>query len=451
MRYHTQDHGYTSILFLKDDLTFHDIQELGTILYNAVRAANGALIVDMSGVGAMDITITGQFVAAHREARSQRREFVLANVQPPVLNTLVAGQVTNLVTVYDTTQTAIADLEEKAQGGIPRKFVPDIKCGHDDCVYYTYARYQDRITQACQYPFPEEIINGPTCRCYRMNWNQKKNDAQSIELPSLNAKKKSLYEFRDQVAQETKAVEQAHDAKPEGVHTRENQITEPAPVKQLVEKKKEPPLPATPDLPSDPFADDNFPSSQHPVKVATSPPANHVSSHVVKPTAAPPPALPPVVPPIERIEKNLTPEDTIRHFIEGWNEGRFSMEFRVLSRSSRMLSLEEYCQRRRTLQAQQVQTYGKITRQEIGKFETVKVSGDRAEVEITRVDHTPQGIHRYAQYFNLALEDGEWRIISSRQGEERRNSTQPQRARVTRADDFVGREQGLKKKEPAPH
>ncbi|MBK7496654.1 MAG: hypothetical protein IPI28_15155 [Candidatus Omnitrophica bacterium] len=63
MRYHTQDHGYTSILFLKDDLTFHDIQELGTILYNAVRAANGALIVDMSGVGAMDITITGQFVA----------------------------------------------------------------------------------------------------------------------------------------------------------------------------------------------------------------------------------------------------------------------------------------------------------------------------------------------------------------------------------------------------
>jgi len=176
MRYHTQDHGYTSILFLKDDLTFHDIQELGTILYNAVRAANGALIVDMSGVGAMDITITGQFVAAHREARSQRREFVLANVQPPVLNTLVAGQVTNLVTVYDTTQTAIADLEEKAQGGIPRKFVPDIKCGHDDCVYYTYARYQDRITQACQYPFPEEIINGPTCRCYRMNWNQKKND-----------------------------------------------------------------------------------------------------------------------------------------------------------------------------------------------------------------------------------------------------------------------------------
>lgn len=127
------------------------------------------------------------------------------------------------------------------------------------------------------------------------------------------------------------------------------------------------------------------------------------------------------------------------------------MEYRALSRNARMLSLEDYCQRRKILQAQQMQTFGKITHQEVGKFDSVKIMGDQAEVEITRVDRSPQATHCYAQHFVLAQEDGEWRIVSSRQGEERKNPSRPQTSRVMRADDFVGRQDNLKKKEPAPH
>ncbi len=469
MRYHIQEYGHTSVLFLKDDLTFHDIQDLGALLYKEVRETNGALIVDMRNVPTMDITITGQFVAAHREAKSHRREFVVANVCPSVLNTLIAGQVNNLVQIYPTTQEAIADIEERARGGVARKFIPEIKCGHDDCVYFTYARYREQITQACQYPFPDEVVNDPTCRCYRMNWNQRKSDAQNVEIPLQMGKRKSLYEIRDKASRETASNEE-NEAVEEKVSPAPEPIPLPQPVPRVVPRgannhpveshpvESHPAHPTHHHLPHaapatipsaittqplapDPFADDNFPSarqagssskaSAHGAPLAPKEAEVH-SPHAIH---APKPVTEP---------KNQTPEETVRHYVESWNDGRFAAEYRSLSKRSRVLPLEEYCQRRRSLQAQQIQTHGKSTRQEIGKFDSIAIDGEHAHVEITRIDRAPNGTRCYAEYFTLIHEDGEWRIKTLQQGEERRNPIAPPKNRVMKVDDFSGRGQHLK-------
>jgi len=147
--------------------------------------------------------------------------------------------------------------------------------------------------------------------------------------------------------------------------------------------------------------------------------------------------------------QNLSPEDTVRHYVESWNEGRFAAEYRSLSKRSRVLPLEEYCQRRRSLQAAQIQTHGKTTRQEIGKFDSIAIDGEHAHVEITRIDRAANGTHCYAEFFTLIHEDGEWRIKTLRQGEERRNPVAPPRGRIMKADDFAGREMNIKRHHPA--
>lgn len=466
MRYHIQEYGHSSVLFLKDDLTFHDIQDLGALLYKEVRETNGALIVDMRNVPSMDITITGQFVAAHREAKSLRREFVVANVCPSVLNTLIAGQVNNLVQIYPTTQEAIADIEERARGGVARKFIPEIKCGHDDCVYFTYARYREQITQACQYPFPDEVINDPTCRCYRMNWNQRKNDAQNVEVPLQMGKKKSLYEIRDKAARENNPTEEADGKKPQAQEETPTPQPQPVVPPRVVRGSNNHPVearphhspqihtpshaaPATPHASiapiasPDPFADDNFPHTQVPASIPRPAPAH---GYDVARTEAETHAIHGDHPGRTGTEpRNQTPEETVRHYVESWNDGRFAAEYRSLSKKSRVLPLEEYCQRRRSLQATQIQSQGKSTRQEIGKFDSVSIDGEHAHVEITRIDRGATGTHCYAEHFTLIHEDGEWRIKSLRQGEERRNPITPPRGRVMKADDFLGREQHLKR------
>jgi hypothetical protein len=207
-----------------------------------------------------------------------------------------------------------------------------------------------------------------------------------------------------------------------------------------------PPVSAVQPPAPDPFTDDNFPSALQPETLPKATPAQDSAVVHPEPQTHPTHAVHGSKPAPE--PRNQTPEDTVRNYVESWNEGRFAAEYRTLSRTSRVLPLEEYCQRRRSLQAAQIQTQGKATRQEIGKFDSVSMDGEHAHVEITRLDRSPSGTHCFAEHFTLIQEDGEWRIMSLRQGEERRNPVTPPKGRVMKADDFAGKEKHLKRHQP---
>jgi anti-anti-sigma regulatory factor len=459
MKYYLEDHGLTSVLFLKDELSFRDVEDLGSLFHQTLVETTGSLIVDMEGVDRVDSSVPGQFVAANREAKTHRRELVLSNVPPLVLKTLKAAHIEHLVRIYDSTREAIAELADKTLGGEPRKVVPHIRCGHEDCVFYTYTKQDYMVLPACQYPFPDEISNGPNCRCYRVNWNQRKWDTQVIDSPFQSGKKKSLYDVRDKAAQEnappppSPEMDLEPDFDSEGfsssafpVHVPAQPYTPPDPPE---------PVPSEPEwldsMPADPFADDNFPSAQAPPPPPKPAPPPVAKRARVTPPPAPAPAphpepAPAPAPPKE--PKHLGPDDVVRNYLEAWNLGRFVEEFNCLSKRNRILALEDYCIRRRAVRAQQVHTYGKTTVQEIGRIDSVAVEGDHANVELTRVDRTPLGNQCYAEFYTLVLEDGEWRIRHSEKGEERRNPITPPRNRIMKADTFQGKEDSLKKR---PH
>ncbi|NUN95854.1 MAG: STAS domain-containing protein [Candidatus Omnitrophica bacterium] len=478
MQFYVEDHGLISVLYLKGDLSFRELEELGSLLHKVIKETNGPVIVDVAEVGRVDTTIAGQFIAAHREAHTGRREMVLTNVTPPVGGVLKAAHADHFVEMFSSTEEAIAELTDRHHLGDSRKVVANIKCGHNDCVFYTYSKFYGQVVPSCQYQYPEEISNGPNCRCYRVNWNQHRWSAQTIESPFQRGRKKgSLYEARDKVTQEM-AAEEANGGgmeeefepslppNPQSSGFPMSPSPEPPVFSGGVVPPSSPVEPIAPPLPSlDPFADVNFPSVQaEPAPAPVAPPAPRPSGRPKQPTRTsfvfdPPPSI--VVPekheeestassaaaPAEREEKkNLTPEEVVRHYLAGWNEGRFAVEYRLLSKKSRTLSMEEYCNRRRALRAQQLQTHGKSTIQEIGRVDQVAIEGDHAQVEITRVDRTPLGAMCYAQHFSLALEDGEWRIRHSEVGEERKNPIPPATNRTMKADAFLGKEREIKKR-----
>jgi len=299
-----------------------------------------------------------------------------------------------------------------------------------------------------------------------MNWNQRKNDAQNIEIPLQMGKRKSLYEIRDKAGLEHGASDEPEERESQvpgplsasppvpkvtrgsNNHPVETQPTQTFPHRPLHAGPATSPSAIIPTSPApDPFADDNFPSALHP---ESHPKGPSPQAHPVSPKGAevhPSHGVHGSKTPVE--PRNQTPEETVRHYVESWNDGRFAAEYRSLSKRSRVLPLEEYCQRRRSLQAAQIQSHGKSTRQEIGKFDSVAIDGEHALVEITRIDRTANGVRCYAEYFTLIVEDGEWRIKTLRQGEERRNPATPPKNRIMRADDFAGREQHLKRRQAA--
>jgi hypothetical protein len=60
-------------------------------------------------------------------------------------------------------------------------------------------------------------------------------------------------------------------------------------------------------------------------------------------------------------------------------------------------------------------------------------------VEITRIDRTPGGAKCFGQHFHMILEEGFWKIQRSEDGETRKNPVKPQKGRVMKAGDFLGK------------
>jgi anti-anti-sigma factor len=474
MKYYMEDHGLTAVLYLKDDLSFRDIEELGSLLSQVVRETTGSVIVDMADVGSVDSSITGQFVAAQREAKTHRRDLVLSRVSNSVRSAFHAGHADNLVQIFRTTEEAIAELADRTLGGETRKVVANIKCGHDDCVFYTYTKLGGVVVPACQYPYPDEITNGPNCRCYRVNWSQRKWDSQQIESPFQKGKKRSLYEVRDKAAQGLEPPAGLPPMPEQGADERApmNLAPHPAPAIPGPEAYEYSSSPGQ-SMSLDPFADDNFPSAQTPHWVdaappqAKAPPKPHPRTEITieppKPvrTAPRPPSKPakkppgraPMAPvsdslPANEIseEKPPSPEDVVRSYLESWNTSRFVDEYNCLAKKNRTLPVEDYCARRKAVKTQQVHAYRKYTIQEIGRVDSVSIEGDHANVEITRVDRTPFGTRCYAEFFTLVREDGAWRIRMSEDGEERRNPIAPPKNRIMKAGEFFGKERGLRKR-----
>ncbi|MCA9418491.1 MAG: hypothetical protein KC917_19605, partial [Candidatus Omnitrophica bacterium] len=65
-------------------------------------------------------------------------------------------------------------------------------------------------------------------------------------------------------------------------------------------------------------------------------------------------------------------------------------------------------------------------------------SGGRPDID-GQVDRTPAGANCYGQHYHLVLEEGFWKIQRSEDGEPRKNPIKPQKGRVMKASDFLGR------------
>lgn len=454
MEYYLEEHGLTVVLFLKGSLSYKDAEELGSLIHKVIGDTSGPVVVDLGEVDQMDAAVAGQFVAAHREAKVRRREFVLSNISPAVDRIVRGAHVGNIVHIYRSTQEAIAELSMNNLGGGQRKVVSNIKCEHPDCVFYTYTKFYEMVVPACSYAYPDEISNGPNCRCYRVNWNQHKWSSQAIESPFQKVKKKSLYEVRDKAAAEAKAHAEEH-------HEEDLELSsefEEGPIETVEKSGSLPPAWVTEmfrresqvDLPVDPFADDNFPSAQVPVEPPRPEPVRHPSPPPQAHAPAPPVAAPPSPPPAPALGpqdiKLLKPDEVVRQYLSAWNEGRFGMEYECLSRKGHQLMREDYCERRKAVRAQQIHTFGKVTVQEIARVDSVAIEGDHAHVEITRVDRTPTGSRCYEQTFSLIKEKDSWKIVKSEIGEERKNPISPPKNRTMKATDFMGRETQIKKR-----
>ena len=461
MDYHVEDHGLTHVLYLNGDLAFKDVEDIGTLLHEVVRDTSSDVIVDMSQVGHIDGTVTGQFLAAQREAKVNHRDLVLSCLSPSTRETFHTSHADILLSTYESTEEAIAELAEKARGGDTRRVVPNIKCGHSDCVFYTYTKVVGQVVPACQYAYPDEITNGPGCRCYRVNWKQWNQKAGTIETPFRKDPNRSLYDVRDAVTAKESAPEpEADDPFAEdnfpSAQVKTDQVEEtdaPSPEEIVVPRIRDPreQLPGE-EVSSPPAAEPAAVEVPPPAPVAP-PPAPSEPEPPPPPPAAPPP--PPPVPertapapaPVAETETPavLEPEDVVREYLEGWNEGRFAVEYKHLSKDNRSLPVEDYCERRRAVKATQITTYGKSTVQEVARVDSSRINEDNARVEITRLDRTPRGTRCYAQLYTLKKEDDVWRIRMVEDGEERTNPTVPPKDRKMNADDFTGRERELKK------
>jgi len=459
MEYNVEDHGLTHVVYLSGDLTFADIEEISTVLHEVIRQTSSDIIVDMSKVGHVDSNVTGQFLAAHREAKSHHRDLVLSCPSPSTRETFHSSHTDNLVKSYESTEEAIAELAEKSRGGEKRKVVPNIKCGHSDCVFYTYTKVVGQVVPACQYTYPDEITNGPGCRCYRVNWKQWNATAggEAVASPFKGGQKKSPYEIRSPAALE--------DSSPDAMESSDDPFAEANfPSSQSGEGTGQAALPPVEEeivvprisdprerLPGEPMP----PPSKSPPMNAVPPPVEETSAPEppiappAPPTEAPPPAAeaPPVPlpPPVPEEPEFLEPEDVIRQYLEGWNEGRFAVEYKHLSKENRTLPVEDYCERRRAVKATQITTHGKSTVQEVAHVDSTRINGDNAGVEITRLDRTPHGTRCYAQQYTLKKEEGFWRIRMVEDGEERRNPTVPPKGRKMNAGNFASKERELKK------
>lgn len=509
MEHQLSDHGMVTILRLKGDLTFQEIEQLGNLLHQTVQETNGEIVVDLANVGYADSSVTGQFVAAKREAEVKRKQLVLSNLSPTVKKVLHTGHADYQVSLYDTTEEAIADLAERARGGEARKVVRNIRCGHEDCVFYTYAKTDFTVVPACEYPYPEEITNGPNCRCYRVNWKDLGGLTPDEASPFRKGKKKdSPYQIRDTFREtpppQPKVVEADYELEPGFNHeeTPEVTLSQDRTVDFEAPRKSRNPTPSPTstsssdwsfDSPSsgeeivldDPFADTNFPSttqgtaSAPPIKKEPTPPP---PPKVVKAKSPPPPParvepiepLEPVVaddvpdepePPIPipepkpqpapapsaavRVEPEpLTPMEVVRNFVEAWNDGNFAAEYDLLSSQSKAFDKEDYCSRRRALRNIQFEKYGRATKQAIAEEDGHSIQQNVASVEITRLDRTPKGARCYAQYYKLLNEEGHWKIQHVRDGEARKNPTTPPKDRKLNASQFFGKSKDIKGKPP---
>lgn len=463
MQFETKRQGNILILTLLEDLTFQKNEEFGALIHDIVRDSHADIVVDMTAVSRIDSIVAGHFVAAKRECDLKRRHFGLANVPDGVQHILHSGMGTHQLHVYDSVPEAIADLSDRSHGTQKRRLVLDIKCGNNDCVYYTYGKQPGFVVPACEYPYQDDITNGPTCKCYKPDWQQiQESLPMTGPSPFRTAKKKSLYEVRDKAAQSMTDGTETLIGIPSGFESEERanaaasgeasessgaaRLNHPDLVPKIatavdrnrssVDSSTEWETIEEPFMADDPFAVDNFPSSKTPPQPASTPKMPDPVHR--EPPRAPEP--PPVQAPPAPKPPADTPDQVVKNYVHAWNEGNFLKEYQCLASRNRAFSEADYVSRRQALRSSQGQRHGgKATLQEVARVDSCAIDGIHATVEITRVDRTPSGTVCYGQHYHLILEDGIWRIQKSEDGEMRKNPTKPQKGRVMKAGDFLGK------------
>ena len=478
MEYTTRKQSNILIFTPLEDLTFHQNESFGNLLHQLVHDNNSDVIVDLSHVNLLDGTVAGHFVAAKRECDLKRRHFGVANVSEPVGNVLHSGGTDHQVRVYRSTEEAIADLADRSHGSRKRRLVMNIKCGHDDCVYFTYGKQPGFVVPACEYPFQDDITNGPTCKCYKPDWQQlQENVSLSTPSPFRNKKKRSLYEVRNKAAEEFTEEDSSDEFMPEEEIPESSSFAEGPTledVEQGAARVQDPNLkpkiavavnrteptslmttttlsPETNTAPmDDPFSESNFPSAvetdapTHADEVTPPPVEETVESETqthILPTPSPAPVFDAPTPVVKKeSSQSVTPEVVVKQYVEAWNQGDFEKEYQLLSSRNRAFSEVDYVRRRQSLRSIQMEKFnGRTTHQEVARVDSSAIDGIHATVEITRVDRTPLGSKCYGQYFHLILEEGFWKIQRSEDGETRNNPIKPKKGRVMKAGDFLGK------------
>ena len=80
-------------------LDVHSVSDVRALLHAAIDAADGDLVVDVSGVDLVDATGLGVLVGADRRARLAGRRLVLRDVTPRLLRILRVTRLHRVLTI----------------------------------------------------------------------------------------------------------------------------------------------------------------------------------------------------------------------------------------------------------------------------------------------------------------------------------------------------------------
>ncbi len=101
MRYRLTDEGGALVIAFEEDIDLECSAEVRALLLDCV-SRNRVVVVDMSGVAAIDSSGVATFLEAYQSARKQRGVFVLAAVGAAVMRVLRLARLDGVFTLADS-------------------------------------------------------------------------------------------------------------------------------------------------------------------------------------------------------------------------------------------------------------------------------------------------------------------------------------------------------------
>jgi anti-sigma B factor antagonist len=99
-----------TVVEVRGDLDMATAPQLRDGLQRLVDAGDRQVVVDMAGVGFMDSSALGTLVVIFKALRDVGGRLCLVAVQPAVCSVLTITSVNRVIGIYDTVQTAEADV-----------------------------------------------------------------------------------------------------------------------------------------------------------------------------------------------------------------------------------------------------------------------------------------------------------------------------------------------------